>query len=42
MSEQPKNGATIVSETVRSLTGGFNSQSINFYVIRKLHEKTRA
>jgi hypothetical protein len=33
-------GATIFHPTIKELTGGFNSQSINFYVIRKLAEKT--
>lgn len=32
-------GITIFHPTIRALTGGFNSQSINFYVVRKLHEK---
>jgi hypothetical protein len=30
---------TIFSATIRELTGGFNSQSINFTVIRKLGVK---
>jgi len=32
-------GATIFSETIREITGGFNSQSINGYVVRKLGVK---
>jgi len=31
--------STIFSATIRELTGGFNSQSINFTVIRKLGVK---
>lgn len=37
----PLGGATIFHPTIRALTGGFNSQSINFYVIRKLADKAR-
>jgi hypothetical protein len=40
--EQPKQGATIFSATTRELTGGFNSQSINWYVIRKLAAKAKS
>ena len=29
-------GSTIFHKDVRDLTGGYNSQSINFHVIRKL------
>jgi hypothetical protein len=29
-------GVTIEQPEIRALTGGFNSQDINFYVIRKL------
>lgn len=32
-------GVTIFKPTVRELTGGFNSQTINTYVIRKLAVK---
>lgn len=34
-----KNGATILHAEIRNLTGGFNSQSINFHVIRMLGKK---
>jgi hypothetical protein len=34
-------GATMFHQDIRNLTGGFNSQSINFYVIRKLAEKAK-
>jgi hypothetical protein len=37
----PTGGATIFHPTIRELTGGFNSQSINFYVIRKLADKAK-
>lgn len=35
-------GITIDQPTVRHLTGGYCSQSINHYVIRKLAEKAKA
>ena len=35
-------GPTMFSEPVRNLTGGFNSQSINFYVVRKVFERSKA
>ena len=34
-------GPTIFHGDIKRLTGGFNSQSINFYVIRKLNEKAK-
>jgi hypothetical protein len=39
--ETRKLGATIFHDTIKELTGGYNSQSINFYVIRKLHDQVR-
>jgi hypothetical protein len=38
---EAQGGATILHATIRQLTGGLNSQSINFYVVRKLHEKAQ-
>jgi hypothetical protein len=35
-------GITMYHATIRELTGGFNSQSINFYVIRKLADKVKS
>lgn len=35
----PLRNITIDQPEVRKLTGGLNSQHINFYVVRKLHEK---
>lgn len=34
-------GITMFHPTIRELTGGLNSQSINFFVIRKLAEKAK-
>ena len=34
-------GQTIHHESIRALTGGLNSQSINFYVLAKLNHKAR-
>lgn len=34
--EHPGPGASIFSATIRGLTGGYNSQSLNMQVIRKL------
>lgn len=34
--EDGPHGATIFHADIRALTGGFNSQSINGYIIRKL------
>lgn len=34
-------GATIMHATIRDLTGGFNSQSINFAVVRMLADRVR-
>jgi hypothetical protein len=34
-------GATMFHESVRDLTGGFNSQSINTYVIRKVFDRSK-
>ena len=38
---QRKNGSTIHSELVRNLTGGFNSQSMNFSVIRAVATRSK-
>jgi hypothetical protein len=37
--EHPGPGATIHHPAIRELTGGFNSQAINGYVLRKLGVK---
>ena len=37
--EDGPRGATIFHADIRALTGGFNSQSINFHVIRLLARK---
>ena len=34
--ETTRSGATIFHSVIRELTGGFNSQSINAYVVRRL------
>lgn len=34
-------GGTIFHPTIRAITGGYNSQSINFWVVRLLHERKR-
>jgi hypothetical protein len=34
-------GATMFHQDIRDLTGGFNSQNINFYVIRKLADRAK-
>ena len=39
--EQAVTGPTIFSETIRGITGGFNSQSINHYVVRKIGVKAQ-
>ena len=39
--EQAVTGPTIFSETIRGITGGFNSQSINNYVVRKIGVKAQ-
>jgi hypothetical protein len=38
----PMGGATIFHPTIRKLTGGYNSQSLNFAVIRKLADRAQA
>lgn len=35
-------GPTMYHPSVRRLTGGFNSQSINFLVVRKVFDKSKA
>ena len=32
---------SVVSEPVKELTGGFNSQSINAYVVRRVYDEQR-
>ena len=32
-------GVTIFHPTIRAITGGYNSQTINFGVIRQLHDR---
>lgn len=39
--ERKAAGDTIFHPTIRKLTGGYNSQSINFHVIRKLYDKSK-
>ena len=34
-------GATIFHQSVRELTGGYNSQSINFWTVRTVFAKTK-
>ena len=38
---QRHHGSTIFSPQVRELTGGFNSQSINNYVVRKVYDRAK-
>lgn len=37
-----KMGHTIMQPEIRALTGGYNSQSINFYVMRMLWERVKS
>lgn len=39
--ESPHYGATIMHQSVRDLTGGYNSQSLNSYVVRKVYERSK-
>lgn len=41
INHESRNGATIFHATIRDLTGGLNSQTINFAVVRKLAEKAK-
>jgi hypothetical protein len=40
--EERESGPTIFHSTIRALTGGFNSQTINFVVIRALAVRSKA
>lgn len=39
INEESRHGQTIIHAEIRALTGGFNSQAINFYILRLLGKK---